>query len=397
MLVPVSQGCLGRCGRQTPLLCLIAWLGLAACGGPHGTQRFDWHTSEGDSNYVYQPQGGTFDSHRVLEDEELEDWKALTAAEIQYFLANNPYGGRSVLADYSEGGVSAAVMLQAAAEAHGINPLVMWVRLQLEQSLVAKTSAPLSTLRWAMGCGCPDGSACNPSYRGFGKQIQCMASSLRAYLGDMDTSNSSISGWGVGVDKLTLDGYTVRPSNAATAALYSYAPWREAAKKHWSIWVHYARYARYKPPSAPSTAPVDAAGEIVVDDDNSHNQGPHYFKASVDWAAASQSQALHGGARIRGMASASGSARYVICLQADRVVYVSACWTAGSNRTAQAPYTVFDAQNNDLGTVYVDQRGRGGQWVLLGSFPFSAGCNVVRLSRWGGAGTVVVADAIRVD
>lgn len=75
---------------------------------------------------------------------------------------------------------------------------------------------------------------------------------------------------------------------------------------------------------------------------------------------------------------------------------VEARWTAGSNRSAGARYSVVAAGGDTLATVEVDQRTDGGRWRALGSWDFPAGWNRVVLSRRGPSGSVVVGDAVRV-
>ena len=74
---------------------------------------------------------------------------------------------------------------------------------------------------------------------------------------------------------------------------------------------------------------------------------------------------------------------------------VEAWWPAASDRSSSAPFIIFDGNGNQLDTVYVNQKSSGGQWVTLGTYNFTAGWNVVGLSRWTTPGSVVVADAVR--
>ena len=159
-----------------------------------------------------------FNKHRVLEDEELTDWKAMTTAEVQAFLEQTPYGWRSVLADHVTNGMTAAESIIAAAQAHAINPLVILTRTQLEQSLIGKKTATQTALDWAIGCGCPDNQACNPAYKGFDKQIACMASKFRSYLDDIAADGKTVSGWGPAITKTSLDG---RPLSCSVGPLHT--------------------------------------------------------------------------------------------------------------------------------------------------------------------------------
>jgi hypothetical protein len=73
-------------------------------------------------------------------------------------------------------------------------------------------------------------------------------------------------------------------------------------------------------------------------------------------------------------------------------VYQVAVWfTAHENRASNAPYKVNHA--NGSTTVRVDQRSRGGQWVSLGTYWFTAGASVELSDAADG---FVVADAVRI-
>jgi len=58
---------------------------------------------------------------------------------------------------------------------------------------------------------------------------------------------------------------------------------------------------------------------------------------------------------------------------------------------------VFDAAGTNLGTVKKNQQDDGSRWVSLGKFNFTTGWNQVAVSRWAPTGTMVVADAIKVE
>lgn len=192
-----------------------------------------------------------FDRHRLLGDVAFVDASALTVDEIQAFLENTPYGGRSALASYSSGGRSAARAIHEAAQAHGINPLLILTRAQLEMSLIGKATASQFSLDYAFGCGCPDNQSCSTQWKGFHRQVDCMASHMRDYVDDLEAGGSTIAGWKIGKSKKTLDGYTITPKNAATAALYTYTPHVGAAGSgnlgHFKIWKKFAAYVGYLP------------------------------------------------------------------------------------------------------------------------------------------------------
>ena len=61
-----------------------------------------------------------------------------------------------------------------------------------------------------------------------------------------------------------------------------------------------------------------------------------------------------------------------------------------------APFVAYNAAGSEVGRVSVNQQANGARWNALGTFNFTAGWNRVQLSRWTTAGSIVVADAVRV-
>src|SRR6185369_5171369 len=116
----------------------------------------------------------TFDQNLVVTDALLIDSLAMSVDDVQAFFEKNPYGTSSWLAKYRSDGMSAAEMVVEAAVAHEINPLILIARMQVETSLVSKTTAPSERMiNRALGCGCPDGGSCNPAYSGLRSQLDC--------------------------------------------------------------------------------------------------------------------------------------------------------------------------------------------------------------------------------
>jgi hypothetical protein len=299
----------------------------------------------------------------------------------------------------------------AAAETHQINPLVMLVRVQLEQSLVGKKTATQTALDWAMGCGCPDNLPCNPRYQGFDKQIDCMAGKFRSYLDDIAQSGKTIAGWGPGITKTSLEGQSVKPENSATASIYTYTPWVSSAENHVKIWSKYKNFISYVPSAPPVTNPGTDPGEdpgedpppgpvavdIVVDSNDAQNGNDARFSASTSWTVTSSTPGYYGtDYAYRSTGATADTANFEFNLPQATSVTLEAWWTAGTNRSTTAPFLVYDAQGTLIGTQYVNQQQGGGAWMPLGSFALGAGWNRVSLSRWTTSGYVVIADAVRV-
>ena len=161
----------------------------------------------------------------------MRDAETLTVADVQKFLDKTPWGTRSALARYTEGGKSAATIMVDAAKAHGINPLEMLVRVQMEQGLVYKTTAPATTISLAFGCGCPHSSVCNDSYRGFANQAECAAGTMRRTMDKALTASGTVSGWSRGKAKATEDGLTIVPERRDGCTLHVYAVGRRGRRR----------------------------------------------------------------------------------------------------------------------------------------------------------------------
>lgn len=139
---------------------------------------------------------------------------------------NPPY---TCLKDYSQNGKSAAQIIYEAAQEFTINPQVLLVLLQKEQSLITDTW-PLGTqYRSATGYGCPDTAACDSEYYGFTNQVRWAARMFRAILND---SPSWYTPYELGNNFIryspdaSCGGSNIYIQNRATQALYNYTPYQ---------------------------------------------------------------------------------------------------------------------------------------------------------------------------
>jgi hypothetical protein len=169
---------------------------------------------------------------------------SMSVASVQRFFEDSPYHRRSWLADYRVGGKSAAQLVVDAAVAEHIHPLMLLARMQVEASLIGKTTRPSQyRIDRALGCGCPDGSGCSSQYRGFGPQLLCGAKVLHRWY---DASIDGTGQWRKGVSRRTLDPQLVTPANHATAALYAYTPWvLVGSGGNWLVWNVTRKYVRH--------------------------------------------------------------------------------------------------------------------------------------------------------
>jgi hypothetical protein len=163
----------------------------------------------------------SFDIHNLLTDADINGHQWITVTQVQGFLSLKG----SYLANYTDPvwGKTAATLIVERSKAHGISPLYMLARVETESSLVR--SGTSTNLIQATGCGCPDGSGCSATFRGFGNQIECASAKMRGYYNDLDAGRATIAGWKAGVAKQTFDPCWPTPANKATAALYTYTPW----------------------------------------------------------------------------------------------------------------------------------------------------------------------------
>ena len=192
-------------------------------------------------------RAASFNPSLIVSDAFFTDSGTMDAKAIQVFLGSHG----SILAGVPSsklgggaGGRSAAQIISDAARSAGplpINPQVLLVTLQKEQSLVTRGSASAGTLDRAMGYGCPDAGGCAPRYAGFTNQVVNAAYQLAR-----NFANASRSAFRPG-QTVTIQNEGGAPDyppemqqvwigNAASSALYQYTPHAYNGNKHfWSL------------------------------------------------------------------------------------------------------------------------------------------------------------------
>ena len=144
--------------------------------------------------------------------------------------AENPTTHQNNLQGASVSGAdSAAQIIYNAAQTYSINPQVLLVTLQKEQSLVTDDWPWVNEYQEAMGYMCPDTpQGCNSAYSGFYKQVTDAAWQLREYATHPNNFNY-VPGPGNNVyyNPNVACGYTtLNIQNQATASLYIYTPYQ---------------------------------------------------------------------------------------------------------------------------------------------------------------------------
>lgn len=147
-------------------------------------------------------------------------------------------------------------------------------------------------------------------------------------------------------------------------------------------------------PPSPSRTKTQPPGpwSAIVD-----NATPGRFRASGEWATSTDSDQHYGDdfRWAKPNTERSDAAWYKFDIPKTGQYRVEAWFPAKSTYNTRTPFVIVTTEGNQ--TVHIDQRSRGGRWVLLGTFTLAAGDHeVVAVSRWASGGATVVADAIRI-
>ncbi len=137
---------------------------------------------------------------------------------------------------------------------------------------------------------------------------------------------------------------------------------------------------------------------LVIDSNNTNNDTTKgYIEVSANWISSSSTAGYYGsGYYYASTQAVSDPATFWFYLPAAATKTIDAWWTAGTNRSATAPFIVWNSSGTKLATVNVNQQLNGGKWNALGTWSFPAGWNKVQVSRWTTTGYNVIADAIQV-
>lgn len=213
--------------------------------------------------------GGDWRAGRIIDDATFYNNSSMSVAEIQQFLnskvqtcdtwGNKPFGGGTrasygasvgypppytCVKDYYEntttrennlqgrpipaGAKSAATIIWEAAQRYTINPQVLIVLLQKEQSIITDEWPFLRQYQKATGYACPDTAPCDTSYYGFYNQVESAAWQFRRYA-TFPNNYNHVPGRlnNVRINPQSSCGSTqVFIENQATASLYNYTPYQ---------------------------------------------------------------------------------------------------------------------------------------------------------------------------
>lgn len=192
-----------------------------------------------------------FDPGDIISDEVFFDSGAMSASEVQSFLNSKVTtckSGYTCLKDYRQdtpsksadaycgayqgkANESAATIITKVSRACGISPEVILVTLQKEQGLVTHVWPSDWRFDKAMGFGCPDTAACDPTYGGFFYQIYYGARQFQRYAQAPTRYNYQVGRTNniLFHPSASCGSKAVYISNQATAGLYNYTPYQPNA------------------------------------------------------------------------------------------------------------------------------------------------------------------------
>ncbi|WP_144763674.1 hypothetical protein [Curtobacterium sp. 9128] len=199
--------------------------------------------------------GSQFDAGNIIPDSEFYNGTGMNESQIQTFLnaqigtcssssclnvgrySLNSHGADAMCSAIPGGGsMSAAQIIAQVGAACGINPKVIIVTLQKEQTLInggIARNPSAAVLQRAMGYACPDSAngGCDPAYAGVGNQIYWASWQWKRYGNPAGTSNY-FTWFAPGGNRnvqyspnASCGTKSVYIQNKATAALYYYTPY----------------------------------------------------------------------------------------------------------------------------------------------------------------------------
>ena len=265
---------------------------LSSRGYAAGNARFYKRWGDGSIDFLpgtasNTPFGGSlvfttfyesFDPSNVLSNNEFNDYGALIQGQVREFI--NHRGGP--LKDRQFGGKPAYQIIYEAAINRNLNPKLLLVTLEKEQSLVTQWStkwALSERLACATGCNAyisRNTGRCviqNPNVgdtRGFSNQLTCAANTFRNRYNE--GAQKSMPTWVTAYD---WPNDRIQVHNAATYALYRYTPSVSDKRRLHTIWLNFWPDSGERSPAAPSNlraTPTDSTHIRLNWNDNSNNE-----------------------------------------------------------------------------------------------------------------------------
>lgn len=173
----------------------------------------------------------SFNKNNIISDSQLKNYQSMDQSTIKSFLGSHGSGLTNLRTTAADGTQKyAAKIIYETSQKYHLSPQFFLTMIQKESGLIERSDTPQRLLDWTLGYGvCDSCDKDDPQvkqYKGFGKQLDSAGSRVAdGYLADLESRGYTVSGWGPGRTKTTVDGIVVTPENDATAVLYTYNPW----------------------------------------------------------------------------------------------------------------------------------------------------------------------------
>ncbi|MBU1118686.1 hypothetical protein KKH43_02315 [Patescibacteria group bacterium] len=211
----------------------------------------------------------TYKPNNVITDEEFNNYNSMSRGYIHEFLVKKGSGLADLMIPTEKGNKSAADLFYETAQAYKVNPKLLIVTAQKEQSAITDDTLSDRQKEDLMGYGVYKGST--NECTGVDKQIDCAAWQFRRYVDRYDKYSFQ-----KGKTKTSQDGVDVTPENHATAALYNYTPYAGGKDGYnvndtgeggnflfWKVWRLW--FAQYRP-SGTLIREIDTPGIFLLKD-----------------------------------------------------------------------------------------------------------------------------------
>ena len=179
------------------------------------------------------------DPGNIISDADMQDHRSLSIGTISRFLSSHAgILGQTVVSVLNDAGQTVqkttSEVIHAASQAFRINPKVLFITLQKEQSLIEDPSPSQGQLDWAMGYAvCDSCSKSDPviqKYKGLAKQITSAAGRLRYYFDHPKEFRHQVG------QAHVIDNVPVVMKNQAPANLYNYTPHLHGNRVFTNLW-----------------------------------------------------------------------------------------------------------------------------------------------------------------
>lgn len=182
--------------------------------------------------------GISFNPEEIISDRDFFNAADMTREEVQKFLEMKKSTLAAYTVPHADGSKkSAADIIWESATKNGLNPKVLLVLLQKEQSLIENPRPSQYNYDWATGYArcdaCPANAPVVAAYKGFATQVEKAAWRKKYYVNNPEEFNFRADAIAV------IDGASLLLRNNATASLYNYTPHLRGNFSFWKLWQKY--------------------------------------------------------------------------------------------------------------------------------------------------------------